>query len=434
MQQIGNRCCDILNTALRNNKIKGDKNMKKFVRTLMLVFAVCMSVSMVSAYNTTDTQAKTKKAVVKLSKTKVKIKYSMTKENTKTITLENVKAKKVTYKSSDEDVAVVTNKGVITAKHPGTAIITATNTKNNKTYDCKVIVYGIKSSMTISKGHPQYVYVQNKNGDGRNEYTYKVKNKNIATVSKKGKVKAKTNGTTAITVSYKGKKAYTVNVTVEKFKISEDNGHKLYKLNNVKELYRYYHETDSSWGILYYWKKYNNKEYSNIEKKINDFFSNISGIYTMQIENKKNSEWVKYYEGDSSYNYSAYKDIVGKISVSGCDEVDFTYDSTYNYDTYGKDEHNNKYVNGWKNSSKLDSSGNILGGCSTGGHGVECDASIQKIKVGNKYYLIEIVFHREKLEISPISLRATEAICIAHDKAYGVDLSDYRKQNKAMYW
>lgn len=67
-----------------------------------------------------------------------------------TITPSNTTNKKITWYSSDEDVAVVNDSGKIIAKSEGTAVITAT-TSNGKKDTVDVIVKSQKAVETISK-------------------------------------------------------------------------------------------------------------------------------------------------------------------------------------------------------------------------------------------------------------------------------------------
>jgi len=104
------------------------------------------------------------------------------------------KSKKVTYKSSKASVAVVSNKGVITAKKKGTAKITAI--VNKKTVaTCKVTVVAAPKKVTlpvksIDLGVKEtYQIVPKLPNKTMASFTYSSKNKKIATVSKTGVVK-----------------------------------------------------------------------------------------------------------------------------------------------------------------------------------------------------------------------------------------------------
>ena len=119
----------------------------------------------------------------------------------------------ITWHSSNSDVAEVDEEGEVTAIKPGTSFITA-KLKNGKTYTCLV---------TVKNPNP---YINTKNLKMCISDTYKLKinyntkkikwsssNKKVATVSSKGKIKAKGVGKCIITGKI-GKKKYTCNVKV----------------------------------------------------------------------------------------------------------------------------------------------------------------------------------------------------------------------------
>lgn len=118
-------------------------------------------------------------------------------------------AKKVTWKSSNKKVAKVTSKGKVTAVGYGAATITAKT--GNKTYKCKVTVY--VPSLYDAKGN-FLGNIEDFNGYSIltvgdtltvSEDWGKIKscssnNKKVASVSSKGKIKAKKSGVAKITV------------------------------------------------------------------------------------------------------------------------------------------------------------------------------------------------------------------------------------------
>lgn len=91
-----------------------------FIAMLILTFTPTM-----------NTQAKTK---IKLNKTKI----SLQRGKTYTLKVKGTK-KKVKWSSNKKTIATVTRKGKVTAKKPGTAVITAKIGK--KKYKCKVKVW-----------------------------------------------------------------------------------------------------------------------------------------------------------------------------------------------------------------------------------------------------------------------------------------------------
>lgn len=112
---------------------------------------------------------------------------------------------KITYQTSDKKVATVSKKGRIKAVGAGTAVITVK--AGNRKATCKVTVPGttkisdIRSSVAIRKGKtltlkPKLKYIKSKD-----KITYKSSNSRVASVTSKGKIKAKKKGTAVITVT-----------------------------------------------------------------------------------------------------------------------------------------------------------------------------------------------------------------------------------------
>lgn len=112
-----------------------------------------------------------------------------------------------TWTSSDNNVATVTSKGVVTAVGEGTATITAKDSKSGKTVTCTVKVVtdtlsSIKlpaSSTSLSVGGTYTIKPTTVPANGNVEYT--TSNKSVATVTSAGVVTAVGAGTAKITVS-----------------------------------------------------------------------------------------------------------------------------------------------------------------------------------------------------------------------------------------
>ena len=122
----------------------------------------------------------------------------------------------VTWKSSNNKVAVVDSKGVVTAKAAGTANITAT--LNGKTATYKVTVKNAmsinKTAVTVYVGGTPASYTLKATSAIGGTVKYATSNKNVATVSSKGVVTAKKAGTAVITATA-GKAKITCKVTVK---------------------------------------------------------------------------------------------------------------------------------------------------------------------------------------------------------------------------
>ncbi len=148
-------------------------------------------------------------------------------KTTVSVTPNKTANKKVTYESSNTKVATVTSKGVITGKKAGTAKIIVRPAKNKKlkaVVTVKVVkgkVTGIrlnKTSGTLAKGNTVKLKASVETSEGGSkDIAWKTSNKKIATVSRKGTVKAVGTGTATITAKAadgSGKKAtYKVKVT-----------------------------------------------------------------------------------------------------------------------------------------------------------------------------------------------------------------------------
>ncbi len=147
------------------------------------------------------------------------------------VTVTGGASKAVIYKSSKPKIASVNKKGVITAKKKGKAVITITSKANSKkklritvtvgTPSTKVTIKG-KSYVAVGKTTKLVATVTPNNASNK-KVVWSSSNKRIATVSSKGIVKGRKNGTVTITAKAadgSGKKAsFKVNV-LEPIKIS----------------------------------------------------------------------------------------------------------------------------------------------------------------------------------------------------------------------
>lgn len=127
----------------------------------------------------------------------------------------------LTWTSSNANVAIVSNIGVVKARAKGTATITVT-TDNGKTASCLITVPKApkkvkfkKSTYTVKKGKTiKLVPVLTPSG-AKTTYKWSSSNKKIATVSSKGVVKGIKKGTAKITVKTANGKSITVKVMVK---------------------------------------------------------------------------------------------------------------------------------------------------------------------------------------------------------------------------
>lgn len=124
----------------------------------------------------------------------------------------------ISYKSSNHAVASVSTSGYVTARKPGTAVITTTVTQNQRIYNLKTTVTVVKkpyvsSKKTIYAGKKFRVSIQNKYKGAK--VSYKTSKKSVAAVSTSGTVTGKKAGTAYITaVVVQNGRTYTLKTKV----------------------------------------------------------------------------------------------------------------------------------------------------------------------------------------------------------------------------
>lgn len=133
---------------------------------------------------------------------------------------------KLTWSSSNKDVATVDSNGKVTAVGTGTAEIKVL-TENNKSKTCQVTVNTSPTSVSLDKTNIELdksvkenksiqlnCTISPSNVNVKNSLTWSSSNTDVATVDKNGKVVAKANGTATITVKTENNKSATCKVTV----------------------------------------------------------------------------------------------------------------------------------------------------------------------------------------------------------------------------
>ena len=133
----------------------------------------------------------------------------------------NASNKTITWSSSDSNIAIVNNNGVVKGIKPGITTIIVT-TSNGKKATCiirvnipaKSISFD-KTSLTINKGSTQKLIVNfNPTNTTSKAITWKSSNNNIAIVNTKGEVTAKSKGTVTITATSSYGKTATCKIIV----------------------------------------------------------------------------------------------------------------------------------------------------------------------------------------------------------------------------
>ncbi len=125
----------------------------------------------------------------------------------------------VTWKSNKKSVASVNEKGVVTAKKPGSATITATADKTSAT--CKITVLTPKVTLNRTKAscYRGQTITLSVASTSKSRPKWKSSKKSVATVDENGKVTAHKHGTAVITVTVDNVRK-TCLLTVKKPKIT----------------------------------------------------------------------------------------------------------------------------------------------------------------------------------------------------------------------
>lgn len=137
----------------------------------------------------------------------------------------------VTWQSSNEDIATVSDSGVVHAISNGTTTITAT-TENGKSSSCEIAVQTQADSITINASN-SYININGtlklattispSTANLNTNITWSSDNENIATVDNTGKVTGKSAGTATITATTANNKSSSYIVNVVSLNISTSN-------------------------------------------------------------------------------------------------------------------------------------------------------------------------------------------------------------------
>lgn len=209
-----------------------NKMIKKAAACILSAVMAFGLVAVTDAPKTTNVSAATKK-VKKLSFKKkgyvmksagrwmnVRIRLNFSPKSSKT--------KNLTYKTSNKKIATVSKTGILRTKKKGTVTITAIAKNNKKAKATMTLTVGkvVKTlkfkegtKKTVTAGSKFTLHPTYKPKDAATKaVTWKSSNTKVATVSSKGKVTTKKDGTVTITATAKdaGKKKATFKVTVKK--------------------------------------------------------------------------------------------------------------------------------------------------------------------------------------------------------------------------
>lgn len=153
----------------------------------------------------------------------LKSKYTVAKG--KTVTLKPVRSpitsqEKITYSSSNKNVASVSSKGVIKGIKAGTAKITVRSGSKKVTVTVNVPkvstqkISGVKSAITLKKGKTFKISPKLSPSNSDDKISYSSSNSKIVTINSKGVISAKKKGTAMVTVK-SGKVQVKCKVTVK---------------------------------------------------------------------------------------------------------------------------------------------------------------------------------------------------------------------------
>jgi len=169
----------------------------KRAKQLILMFSICLAMAFAISPIRSEAASLSRKAATIGAGQKVTLKVKGT-------------SKKAKWSSSKKSVATVSSKGVVTGKKHGTATISAK--VSGKTYKCKITVKAVlnKTKITVDAGKTYTLVMKGKTKTVK----WSSSNKKIATVSSKGVVTGKAEGTATITAKM-GTHKKTCKVTVK---------------------------------------------------------------------------------------------------------------------------------------------------------------------------------------------------------------------------
>lgn len=195
------------------------------IRLYLLAIAMCCTIFSVTSCS--DDEEGIQVENVSLNESELSIVEGQKQILTATISPENATNKEVTWKSSDENVATVSETGEVTAIAKGDVVITVTTVDGNKTARCLFIVEKATIPVTgVSLNKTELSLLTDKKETliatitpdeaTVKTVTWKSSNEAVATVNEIGEVTAISVGTATITVTtVDGNKTATCDVTVE---------------------------------------------------------------------------------------------------------------------------------------------------------------------------------------------------------------------------
>lgn len=195
------------------------------IRLYLLAIAMCCTVFSVTSCS--DDEEGIRVENVSLNESELSIVEGQKQILTATISPENATNKEVTWKSSDESVATVSETGEVTAIAKGDVVITVTTVDGSKTARClffvekaTIPVTGVslnKTELSLFTDKKETLIATITPDEATvKTVTWESSNEAVATVSETGEVTAISVGTATITVTTTdGNKTATCNVTVE---------------------------------------------------------------------------------------------------------------------------------------------------------------------------------------------------------------------------
>ncbi len=153
---------------------------------------------------------------------------------------EGASAKKVTWESSNNNIATVSSSGIVKGIAEGEAIVTATIDNGIKA-TVNIIVLPLPTSvslpntLTIYVGYSKTITPSVLPTNSETSYTWKSSNSSIATVSS-GKIAGKKAGTTTITVTTENGKTANCEVTIKRTPIELNSKNAINRANVIESI------------------------------------------------------------------------------------------------------------------------------------------------------------------------------------------------------
>ena len=284
---------------------------------IMHVWSIIISVLLLSLSSCSKEDCEISVTGISLNKQSIEIKKGRTERLVATVYPQDATSGKVTWYSSDEDVATVDDNGVVSALNGGYTWIEA-RTENGYTAGCEVyVIVSVKSisleytSLTLTEGERHGIMETIYPEDATNkEVTWTSSNESVATVDNIGNVRAVKSGTATIRVKTEdGGKTASCVVTVKQKSNPGGGGGSSSEISSV----------------VGYWTTTVHNSYSGKSDKGWIYFSSSNTVKSVTADS-----WTGKYEKESGSYYVSGNKMRINIGSSSYDYT-ITYGSNYFY-------------------------------------------------------------------------------------------------------